>query len=132
MLPLANQLGYDVTIDEFIERLKIIAEFSEHSLFVAELNSTVCGWIHIYLEAPTLLSGAKAEIASFVVDENHRSQGVGKSLLQAAEEWSKEQKISVIRLRTNVKRELALKFYQREGYLLSKTSNLLTKQLDSQ
>jgi len=77
----------------------------------------------------SLIEEPHAEVAALVVNENFRGHGIGKSLLQAAETWAKEKQVKLIRLRSNVKRTDAHRFYLKEGYETSKASNLFTKLL---
>ena len=127
---LAAQLGYPNIQDRIEERFAEIQSTKQFALFVARSDQgLITGWIQINAEPISLLIGARADIAALVVDDQHRGQGVGKALLLRAEDWAKENQLSLIRVRSNVRREGAHRFYQREGYVLSKTSNMFTKTL---
>jgi GNAT superfamily N-acetyltransferase len=64
-----------------------------------------------------------------VVDEKLRGLGLGAALVKAAEDWAKEKKLSLVRVRSNIIRESAHRFYQREGYHIKKSWHLFTKAL---
>jgi GNAT superfamily N-acetyltransferase len=64
-----------------------------------------------------------------VVDEAHRSGGVGRALLGAAEAWAREHGCEVVTVRSRVARERAHRFYEREGYVRVKTSHVFSKPL---
>ncbi len=125
---LSLQLGYQVNIVDLSKRFDQITSEADYQLFVArDKYEKVIGWIQVNIEQKSLLVGRYAEIAALVVDENQRGKGVGKSLLQAAEKWAVEKKVDLIRLRSNLKRTDAHRFYSREGYEILKTSNIFAK-----
>jgi GNAT superfamily N-acetyltransferase len=127
---LAAQLGYSNIQDGIEERFSEIQNAKRFALFVARSDQgNVTGWIQINAEPTSLLIGARADIAALVVDEKCRGLGIGKALLLRAEEWAMENQLSLIRVRSNVKREDAHRFYQREGYTLAKTANMFTKKI---
>lgn len=125
---LAHQLGYPNSVEEVTVRFHEIINDPAYALFVAKTDK-VLGWIQINHEPKTLLIGPRADIAALVVDENSRSLGVGKALVKRAEDWARENGITLVRVKSNTKREAAHRFYQREGYTLAKTSHMFTKLL---
>ena len=70
-----------------------------------------------------------AEIGALAVDGKWRSQGIGRALLQAAEEWAKQRGCCTLQVRTNIVRQRAHEFYFRNGFRQVKTSLTLVKQL---
>lgn len=75
----------------------------------------VIGWIHV-AEKHALELDPFAEILALVVDEQARSRGVGATLVARAETWAAERALGLIRVRANVVRERAHRFYVRLGY----------------
>jgi GNAT superfamily N-acetyltransferase len=57
-----------------------------------------------------------AEISGLVVDQSMRSCGIGKVLLDSAEQWARSIGCDAISVRSNVKRDRAHRFYERSGY----------------
>jgi GNAT superfamily N-acetyltransferase len=57
-----------------------------------------------------------ARLASLVVDDTCRSQGIGEQLLHASESWARAQHCDVLELSSNIKRVDAHRFYERLGY----------------
>ena len=100
----------------------------DHALLVAEAPAGLAGWIQVSVsrifEAPS-----SAEIAGLVVDESRRGEGVGPLLLRAAEEWARGRGCAAIRVRSNVMRERAHRFYEREGYGRIKVQQVFEKPL---
>lgn len=63
-----------------------------------------------------VISGKKAWIEDVVVSEKFRGKGIGKKLIEALINKSKELKISTILLFSNPKREVAHRLYLRMGF----------------
>ena len=112
---LSHQLGYPVSEQQTLDNLRIILTNKEEALFVARLGNAIVGWIGVF-QSLHLVSGYCFEVAGLVVDSNHQRLGIGKRLLEKAREWSKEKGGQVFRVRTNVKRGEAHKFYRRFGF----------------
>ncbi len=125
---LAQQLGYPNTREEIENRFDAVSRSGDHALFVA-CEVDVVGWAQINREAATLLSDPRAEITALVVDEAARGQNIGKLLLAHAERWAKGRSLHIVRLRSNVKRTDAHRFYLREGYDIQKSWHLFVKEL---
>jgi GNAT superfamily N-acetyltransferase len=125
---LAGQLGYPSTLAQIEKRLRAIADDAGHAVFVAEQNGAMAGYLDVFV-LRTVESEPRAEIAGLVVDENARSRGVGRRLMESAEEWARAQGCNVVSLRSNVIRTRAHAFYERLGYSLIKTQKAFRKQL---
>jgi GNAT superfamily N-acetyltransferase len=123
---LSTQLGYPSTPEEMTERLRALRERAANAVLVAEEDGAVAGWLHVctmlFLESPPF-----AEVAGLVVDEAHRGKGVGKLLLEAAARWAAERGYDKLRVRSNVVREDAHRFYEREGFRRVKTQVVLDR-----
>jgi GNAT superfamily N-acetyltransferase len=126
---LARQLGYPSSEDEIRGRLAGIEAAPEHALFIAEsADGKLAGFLNVYVMR-TIDSDARTEIAALVVDDAHRSMGVGKVLIEQAEAWARENGCRAIGLRSNVIRERAHRFYERLGYEHYKTQKTFRKTL---
>lgn len=129
LAPLATQLGYPSTAEQVAERLREILEDANHAIFVAEdKNHRIAGYIEIF-PFRTIGSDPRIEIASLVVDESCRSQGVGRLLMSHAENWARARNFKEVGLRSNVIRERAHQFYENLGYRVNKTQKSFRKQL---
>lgn len=126
---LTTQLGYAATDDEIRRRYDLIKDRWDARLFVAQHSGkTVVGWIHV--QATYLLEcDARAEIWGLVVGKNARGTGVGRRLVDAAEEWALMRGLGVIVLRSNHLRVEAQGFYEHLGYKVTKTQNAFRKDL---
>ena len=125
---LAGQLGYPATT-QMRERLRGIQPASQNAVFIAEsANDGVIGWLHVSKE-PLLEVEMRAEVNGLVVAEGQRSLGAGARLLAAAEEWARKHGCKSMSVRSNVIRERAHKFYERNGYEHYKTQKSFRKPL---
>ena len=126
---LAGQLGYPATAAQMRERLRGIGPASQHAVFVAEAGKDeVIGWLHVSRQ-PLLEVEIRAEVNGLVGDEGRRSAGAGARLLAAAEEWARKHGCKGMSVRSNVIRERAHKFYERNGYEHYKTQKSFRKPL---
>ena len=127
---LSTQLGYPMTPGEARERLASISGHPDHALLVAEEDGRVSGWIQVSLtrvfETPT-----QAEIAGLIVDEAARGRSIGAALLGEAEAWARARGCEALRVRTNVVRERAHRFYRRAGFEPIKTQHVFEKRIES-
>jgi GNAT superfamily N-acetyltransferase len=125
---LSGQLGYPAQPEEMKRRLARVKPNDDHAILVAEQQGGVVGWVHVFLYH-SIENGTRAEVGGLVVDERCRSQGVGHQLLARAEQWASEKGCRAIGLRSNVIRERAHAFYEREGYRVIKTQKTFRKDL---
>lgn len=126
---LAGQLMYASSANDITKRLEGMGESKEHAVFVARLaEEEIAGWIAVFVYR-TVEADARAEVSGLIVDERYRSQGIGLRLLERAERWAREQGCRAIGLRSNVIRERAHAFYERQGYQHLKTQKSFRKDL---
>ena len=125
---LSNQLGYASTAVQVRLRLETLHDTNQYGVFVAELaGGRIAGFIGVYVFRAVELDGF-VEISGLVVDEEIRSAGIGRRLLEAGEAWARERGYDGISVRSNVMRERAHAFYERNGFRRGKTQATLTKQ----
>ena len=126
---LSGQLGYPATATEMRKRLAGIKPASQHAVFVADSpEDGVIGWTHVSKQ-PLLEVEIRAEVNGLVVAEGQRSLGAGAMLLAAAEEWARKHGCKGMSVRSNVIRERAHEFYERNGYEHYKTQKSFRKPL---
>ncbi len=127
---LTGQLGYPASGAEVRDRLATaLAAPTDHRLLVAvDAQDVPIGWAHVerlrVLELPPA-----AQLAGLVVSEEHRSAGIGAALLERAEVTARTWGCRSLRVRSNVIRERAHRFYERAGYRRIKTSYTFEKEL---
>jgi len=109
--------------------LRQLAPVSKHAVFVAESPDAptgLIGWVHVSV-THLLESDIRAEVNGLIVSEGQRSAGAGAKLLEAAEEWARRRGCKGMNVRSNVIRERAHKFYERQGYEHYKTQKAFRK-----
>ncbi len=126
---LSGQLGYPATAEQIRRRLRGIRPAAQHALFVADTKEDgVIGWVHVSKQ-PLLEVDIRAEVNGLVVAEGRRSLGAGARLLLAAEDWARNHGCKGMSVRSNVIRERAHEFYERNGYEHYKTQKSFRKPL---
>ena len=127
---LSTQLGYPATADMLSDRLMRVRDEGVGQVFVAaDAHGRVLGWTHV-VPRLHLEESPFAELAGLVVADGARGAGVGAALLSAAERWARGHGFAHFRVRSNVVRERAHRFYLREGYVERKRQVVFDKTLD--
>ncbi len=122
---LATELGYPSAPEQAAERLARLANAGGACVLLAECDGTAAGWLHV-AEIHTLESEPYAEIVGLVVDANRRGSGVGAALVRAAMAWAAERALAEMRVRSNLVRERAHRFYERQGFRVLKSQRVFT------
>ena len=125
---LNRQLGYATEIEELVSRINKLSELQGHFVAVAEVDGTVVGWVQAEHRF-SMESGDKAELVGLIVGAATRRSGVGRLLVQAAEDWASDRGLLSIVVRSNAIRPESHCFYRRIGYTQSKTQHVYAKPL---
>ena len=123
MAHLMNELGYPTSTGDMLMRYRRIAGNPLYGTLVAEMGGHVVGMAGMLVGQYYEKNAAYIRIAVFVIDSPYRNQGIGKCLLQCAEEWAKEKGAGVIVLNSGNRpeRENAHQFYRKQGYQVQST-----------
>jgi len=125
---LTTQLGYAADAVVVAGRLAKLSGLRDHIVLVAVLEEKIVGWLHAHA-SEALESGLRAEIVGLVVSEGHRRWGVGRVLVQHAEQWARDIGAETIVVRSNTNRVESHSFYPALSYSLSKTQAVYRKLL---
>ena len=126
---LCEQLGYSASEEDIKNRLLPLQEDDSHIIYVATLpNNFVVGWVHAH-KYHLIMMSPQVLIFGLVVDINYRSNGIGRLLMQKIEEWTLINHCQTIRLRSNIIRKEAHRFYEKMGYKNTKHSLEFCKNL---
>ena len=121
---LTRQLGYPLAEKKIRENLHSILNNDNEVIFVMTENGKPIAWVHIF-HAIRLESGSFCELGGLVVDKDYRNKGIGKLLIEKAIEWTKQRNVPLLRLRSNVIRHDAHRFYFRLGFHETKEQKVL-------
>lgn len=124
---LSGQLGYPVTVQQMASRLEaVLPDPAGAVLVVEDGDGAVVAWVHVRAERG-IESEDFAEIKGLVVDERHRGEGIGERLVTEAVRWAGDRGLGKVRVRCNVLREGAHRFYEHQGFALAKTQTVYDK-----
>ena len=125
---LTEQLGYlrsSSDIKAWIETLPGRAE--NQAAFVACIADEIVGWIEISIQHH-LQSAPHSLIGGLVVKDGYRNRRIGLSLCEHVEAWTWARGLQVLRVTSRSTRLDAHRFYERNGYTLTKLSHVYEKQ----
>ncbi len=123
---LIGQLGYGATPVEVAERMRSICGPGRRVL-VATLGDAVVGCLTTSLMHVLHRPAPIGRISMMVVDEAHRSGGIGAAMVRAAEERLAADRCYMIEVTSHQSRTRAHGFWEAQGY--EKTSIRLAKTL---
>ncbi|MGZ5314809.1 MAG: GNAT family N-acetyltransferase [Solirubrobacterales bacterium] len=90
-------------------------EAERSTVLVAGHRGELLGFCSAYLDLNSVRYGLRCWVEDLAVSPQHRSQGVGKALLDAAKSWARERGATHLELDSGLAREHAHRFYEREG-----------------
>ena len=125
---LSGQLGYPCGVEELRERIEEMLRTADRVAFAAVLDGQMVGWIDAATERH-LQGETCVVIGGLVIRDGARGLGIGRRLCVEVEEWARSRSIPVVRVRSQIKREDAHRFYLRDGYEKVKTSLVFEKRL---
>jgi GNAT superfamily N-acetyltransferase len=85
------------------------------AVLVAEHRADLLGLCTAYIDMNSVRFGPRCWVEDLAVSPDHRSQGVGKALLDAAKDWARERGATHLELDSGDARKDAHRFYEREG-----------------
>jgi GNAT superfamily N-acetyltransferase len=126
---LSAELGYETTSEDVSERLGQLLNSQEHGIFVAvDHPKNMIGWVHVFT-SHRLMTDSFADLGGLIVKQTHRGFGIGNQLLLSAEEWAISKGLQKLKVRSNVSRERAHKFYISKDYNSFKSQKVFEKTL---
>lgn len=125
---LCSQLGYESQLNRTTTSLQFIINEPSHTVFIAETNDEIVGWIHVFI-AVRLESESFAEIGGMVVDVRHRKNGIGTLFIRHAQKWALSLNVSKLRVRCNSIRKETHDFYLQRGFQNTKEQKVFDMKL---
>ena len=125
---LMTDLGYPTTLEEFKIRFENISAHPDYRTIVAVADGEMVGMAGLSKNIFYEMNGNYMRILAFVVKQSSRKLGIGKILIEAAENWAREQGLHtvVISSGNRAERDAAHLFYQKMGYAI-KSSGFVKK-----
>ena len=102
-------ISHDVNIVEYTHKV-----FTHATLFIARENDAIIGLCIVYIND---LMSRQAYVTYLYVDENFRNKGIGRTLLETAIEYSRNQKFDTIALEVRKDNFSAKRLYSSLGFM---------------
>jgi predicted N-acetyltransferase YhbS len=125
---LAEELGYPSSEEKISEILDTVIQHDDHRLIVAEKDDDLVGYIHM-VSSLRVGSDPFVEIAALSVHDAHRKIGIGKALISESQKMAEEKGVEYIRIRSNIIRREAHKFFEQRGFKNLKTQEVFVKKI---
>jgi GNAT superfamily N-acetyltransferase len=123
---LTNELGYAADAAAISRRLQGILGKPNDLVTVVACDGEIAGWLQAHA-AVVVETGFRVEIVGLIVGARFRRRGIGRALVEHAEQWAAGIGAEVIVVRSNTKRVESHRFYPALGYGLSKTQTVFRK-----
>ena len=101
---LSEQLGYPIKSRDMEKNIILYSSIPFHKAWVAEIENIVIGYIAVAITHYFHRQGSFLRIIAIVVDQHYRKLGVGKKLMQIAEDYAGQMKCSHIELSSGIHR----------------------------
>lgn len=121
-------MGYDFSAEKTAENLKISLEKDYEAVFVAQEEDRILGYIHI-AEYGLLFAEKGVNVLGIAVAPEYVCKGIGRALMNKAEEWASERGAAYVRLVSGESRKGAHAFYEKCGYASNKMQKNFKKKL---
>ena len=125
---LTNELGYFADPSAITNRLTSLTDQPNQLVLVAVSEEKIVGWLQAHASV-ALESGYRVEIVGLIVSADSRRCGVGRRLVERAEQWAQEIGAETVVVRSNTKRTESHHFFPALGYSVSKTQTVYRKLL---
>lgn len=111
-----NELGYDGMSSDIYDRIMRIYEDDNYSVFVADMDGRVIGFVGIMRGLAFEMDGEYVRIISLAVKREYQKRGIGTRLAEKAEDYGYEIGASNIVITSGLRRSDAHLFYGNMGY----------------
>jgi len=125
---LAEELGYPSSEEKVSEILETVIKHNDHRMIVAEKQKELVGYIHM-VSSLSVGSDRFVEIAALSVLDSYRKKGIGKALIAESKNMAAEKGVEFVRIRSNIIRQEAHKFFEQRGFRNLKTQEVFVKKI---
>lgn len=106
-------LGYEVSLDDLKQRINDMLSSGYYEILVAKEKDLVVGFIGLQKSLCFENPGIVLRIIALGVSNEYQGKGIGTKLIKGAEEFAKENNISVLLVNSGLKRLQAHNFYEK-------------------
>jgi GNAT superfamily N-acetyltransferase len=106
----------EYTRERASEAFRWAVEQPNADILLAFDRDTAVGLTSVYADIQSLGFGPKCWLQDMVVDKERRSEGIGRQLMAAAEDWARAHGLTHVELSSNSGRVDAHRFYERQGF----------------
>ena len=125
---LMNELGYNTTMDEMKTRFENIQNHKDYKTFIATYDTEILGMVGLSKNYSYEQNGIYVRVLALVTRSKFRQKGIGKKLMDVAENWAREIGADKVLLNcgNREERDIAQLFYKKIGYQI-KSSGFIKK-----
>lgn len=118
LMELMNELGYATSRDEMKSRFENIKNHKDYKTFVAADDAEILGMVGLSKNYSYEQNGIYVRVLALVTRSQFRKNGIGKKLMDVAENWTREIGANKVLLNcgNREEREIAQLFYKKIGY----------------
>jgi hypothetical protein len=113
---LLAELGYTVSIRQATEQVRELSKTGSDPIFLAVADGQVLGLLALHLRRMLQYASPVVRVTALVVDRQARRRGVGKLLMERAEQIGSAAGCEFVELTSAVDRTEAHAFYRSIGY----------------
>jgi GNAT superfamily N-acetyltransferase len=128
---LSASFGYPTSAADMRSRIEDLTHSNDRVAFAAVSQDVVVGWVDAAVERH-LQSKPVVVIGGLVVRDDMRRKRIGQQLCHAVEQWALKIGMAAVRVRSQMKRADAHRFYLRDGYTQVKISAVFEKDVRRQ
>lgn len=117
------QLDYlqsSLSKDQLEDKILDVLNHDDEKIFIAVCDDEVIGYIYVNIY-DVLYQEPIANIVSFILNMNKKHNGVGKTLIEAAENWAKDKGIKKARIVSDDNRTHGHSLFKKLGYVINET-----------
>jgi GNAT superfamily N-acetyltransferase len=115
LVELIHELGHEIDEKSVTKNLKLLKKTDEVPL-VATLDKRVVGLCGVSRRVVIHRSAPLGRITVLVVSQSAQGRGIGRMLVEAAEEWMRKGGCKIVEVTSNDRRPAAHAFYRHMGF----------------
>jgi GNAT superfamily N-acetyltransferase len=115
---LMSELGYNTTPNEMKTRFENIQKHQDYKTFIATYETEILGMVGLSKNYSYEQNGIYVRVLALVTRSSFRQKGIGKKLMDAAENWARKIGADKVLLNCGNREERAIAqlFYKKIGY----------------